>query len=278
MIELNNITFSYRHKGKPLFDDFSLTVGKGCVYGLLGSNGTGKSTLLYLMAGLLTPSKGNVKFHGVNVRLRKPSSLNDIFLIPEEFTFPSTTLSSFINANAPFYPRFSRDDLNRHLTTFGMTDDLHLEELSLGQKKKALMSFALACNTSLLLMDEPTNGLDIGGKSAFRRFIASGMTDERTIIISSHQVRDIHSIFDHLLILGDNRAIVDSTMYDISSRLSFITTNDNTLIDRAIFAKPSFGGTDIILPNNDGDDTEINLEILYEFAKTSPDELARLLK
>lgn len=277
MIDIDNITFSYRRKGKTLFDGFSLSVGKGCVCGLLGSNGTGKSTLLYLMGGLLAPSKGSVRFDGVDVRLRKPSTLNNMFLVPEEFTLPNTTLKSFIKANAPFYPRFSAEDMDRNLATFDLTPDLHLGELSLGQKKKTLMSFAVACNTSLLLLDEPTNGLDIAGKSAFRRFIATGMTDERSMIISTHQVRDIHRILDHVLILGHNRAIVDSSVSDISSRLSFMTTGDPALIGRSLFARPTLGGTTVILPNNGGDDIEMDLETLYEYAMAAPDEVIRLL-
>ncbi len=155
-----------------------------------------------------------------------------------------------------------------------MSTDLNLSELSLGQKKKAFMCFALACNTSLLLMDEPTNGLDIPGKSAFRKFIASNMSDERSIIISTHQVRDIDHILDHVIMISDNGVILDRTVYDITSRLSFLTTTDKTLIETALYAQPAVGGTSIIIPNDNDDESPLNLETLFELALSSPDTLS----
>ena len=136
--------------------------------------------------------------HDVNVRLRQPVTLRDMFLVPEEFDLPPISLLSYVELNSPFYPRFSKEDMVKYLHYFEMDQDVNLGALSMGQKKKVFMSFALATNTSLLIMDEPTNGLDIPGKSQFRKFIASGMTDDKTIIISTHQVRDIDRILDHV--------------------------------------------------------------------------------
>lgn len=277
MLKVNNITFSYRRKSKPVFRDLSIEISRGKVYGLLGKNGSGKSTLLNLIAGLLTPDNGEVSLYSVNTRRRMPSTLCDMFLVPEEFTLPPITLKSYIKVTAPFYPGFSRDDLMRHLDTFEMSSDLNLGELSMGQKKKAFLCFALACNTSLLLLDEPTNGLDIPGKSAFRRFIASNMTDERTIIISTHQVRDIDKILDHLIIIGDNGIMLDNSVYDITSRLKFTTATDPATISNALFSHPAIGGASIIVPNLDSEETELNLETLFEFVSTSPDKAAEIL-
>ena len=106
------------------------------IYGLLGRNGAGKSTLLYLMAGLLTPAKGRVCFNGVNTRERKPYTMSDIFIVPEEFMLPSVSLREYLKLNSHFYPRFSEEDLVRHLDTFDLTPDLNLGALSMGQKKK----------------------------------------------------------------------------------------------------------------------------------------------
>lgn len=278
MIKIDHLTFSYKRKQKPVLSDFSLNIAKGGVYGLLGKNGAGKSTLLYLIAGLLTPQHGNVLLNGTDTGLRLPSTLNDMFLVPEEFSLPATSFETYIKVNSPFYPRFSSEDLRRHLDIFGMSTDINLNELSMGQKKKAFMCFALACNTSLLLMDEPTNGLDIPGKSAFRKFIASNMSDERSIIISTHQVRDIDRILDHVIMIGNNGVILDSKVYDITSRLSFITTTDKALIETALYSQPAIGGTSIIIPNdNDNDDeSELNLEILFELALSSPDTLSKI--
>lgn len=274
MIKIDHLTFSYPRKHEPVLSDISLSIAKGGVYGLLGKNGAGKSTLLYLIAGLLTPRQGKVLFNGTDTVLHLPSTLNDMFLIPETFSLPATSFESYIKANSPFYPRFSSEDMRRHLDIFGMSTDLNLSELSLGQKKKAFMCFALACNTSLLLMDEPTNGLDIPGKSAFRKFIASNMSDERSIIISTHQVRDIDHILDHVIMISDNGVILDRTVYDITSRLSFLTTTDKTLIETALYAQPAVGGTSIIIPNDNDDESPLNLETLFELALSSPDTLS----
>jgi ABC-2 type transport system ATP-binding protein len=276
MLTVNDITFSYRRKGQPVLKDFSLTVNAGGVYGLLGRNGVGKSTLLYLIAGALTPRKGEVLFKGFNTRLRLPETMADIFIVPEELYLPSIKLKEYVKANAPLYPSFSAEDMARNLETFGMTADVNLGRLSMGQKKKVFMSFALACNTSLLLMDEPTNGLDIPGKEAFRSFIAGSMTDERAIIISTHQVRDIDRLLDHVIIMDDTRVLLDSSMTGIAARLKFTTTNNPAVATEALLARPSIWGTEIVTPNDDGVETDVDIEMLFTLATTRPDETRRI--
>lgn len=268
MLNVDNITFSYKRRGAPVLDHFSLSLEAGAVYGLLGKNGAGKSTLLYLIAGLLTPASGSVTFDGENTRKRLPSTLGEIFIVPEEFSFPKISLKQYVKATSGFYPNFSEDDLHRHLATFDLNPDLNLGELSMGQKKKAMMCFALACNTKLLLMDEPTNGLDIPGKSAFRRFIAQNMNDERTIIISTHQTRDIDRLIDHVVIMDNSEIILNEPMMSIASRLKFMTTTSPDLIAKALYKQPSIEGTGVVLLNDDDDETEVNLESLFEFAAT----------
>ncbi len=157
-----------------------------------------------------------------------------------------------------------------------MESDVNLGALSMGQKKKVFMSFAMACNTSLLLMDEPTNGLDIPGKNIFRQFVAQNMTDERTIIISSHQVRDIDRLLDHIIITEGGKLLLNNGVDDVISKLKFVSTLDPALIAQALYARPSLGGTEIALPNTDGDDTELNLELLFEFAMSRGEELTRM--
>ncbi|MCM1333244.1 MAG: ABC transporter ATP-binding protein [Bacteroides sp.] len=276
MLNVDNITFSYKRRGAPVLDHFSLSLEAGAVYGLLGKNGAGKSTLLYLIAGLLTPASGSVTFEGENTRKRLPSTLGEIFIVPEEFSFPKISLKQYVKATSGFYPNFSEEDLNRHLATFDLNPDLNLGELSMGQKKKAMMCFALACNTKLLLMDEPTNGLDIPGKSAFRRFIAQNMNDERTIIISTHQTRDIDRLIDHVVIMEKSEIILNEPMMSISSRLKFMTTTNPDLIAKALYKQPSIEGTGVVLLNDDYDETEVNLESLFELAITDGASLRNL--
>ncbi|MCH5319991.1 MAG: ABC transporter ATP-binding protein [Paramuribaculum sp.] len=273
MIRIENITFSYKRNAAPVLNDFSLQIPTGGIYGLLGKNGAGKSTLLYLIAGLLTPSSGQVSYNGIITRKRKPETLREIFIVPEEFSLPSLPLREYVKINSRFYPNFSAEDMRRNLDTFELSADVNLNSLSMGQKKKAFMCFALACNTSLMLFDEPTNGLDIPGKSQFRKFIVSSMTDDRTIVISTHQVRDIDRILDHVIITDNRSVVLDRPISDILSRLRFLETDSKELIEKAIYKQISVRGADIILPNDDGADTQLNLETLFDFAMTNPQEL-----
>lgn len=276
MLQVKNISFSYHRKKKEVLHDFSLALEKGKVYGLLGKNGTGKSTLLYLMAGLLTLKSGEVTFHDLNVRRRLPATLQDMFLVPEEFQLPAISLVSYIELNSSFYPKFSKEDMVKYLHFFEMDLDTDLGSLSMGQKKKVFMSFALATNTSLLLMDEPTNGLDIPGKSQFRKFIASGMSDERTIVISTHQVRDIDKVLDHVLIIDNSRILLDASTSDICDKFMFVESDDRTLAAQALYTLPSIQGNYLMLPNTDGEETELNLELLFGATLSLPEQIAEM--
>ena len=213
MISIQNVKFSYRSHQEVL-DDFSLDfVGSG-IYGLLGKNGTGKSTLLYLMMGLLRPQKGSVTIDGISSSLRKPEVLQEMFLVPEEYDLPRISLKKYVKSIKPFYPRFSDDLLMRSLANFEMNSDIDLGSLSMGQKKKVYMSIALATNTRYLLMDEPTNGLDILSKSQFRKAVIEGMNDEKTVIISTHQVHDVERLLDHVCIIEQNRVLLNEPLVE----------------------------------------------------------------
>lgn len=273
MLKVNDCTFSYSRRKEPVLKNFSLEIAEGGVYGLLGSNGAGKSTLLYLIAGLLNPDSGDVTLNGINTRLRRPETVSEIFIVPEEFDFPFLTLEKFVELNKPFYPRFSYDEMLENLAIFELTPDLNVSKLSMGQKKKVALSFAMATNTRVLILDEPTNGLDIPGKAAFRRYISRAVSDERIFIISTHQVRDVAQLLDHVLIVDNRQVLFDHSIAEIQSRLKFVETLDRNLINSALYASNSLGGSALVLPNLDGNDTEINLELLFEFAHDDPQGL-----
>jgi ABC-2 type transport system ATP-binding protein len=273
MIEVKEITF--RYKRKTVFKDFSCLFGNGKVVGLLGKNGAGKSTLLYLMTGLLQPYKGKITYNGVNVSQRPPSVLSDLFIVPEEFMLPAIPLKRFMSINKPFYPKFSEEQLRSNLSFFEMDENLNinLAALSLGQKKKVFMSFALATNTSLLLMDEPTNGLDIPGKSRFKKFIASGMTDERTIIISTHQVQDIDKLIEHVVILDNSAILLDASAEELCCNLHFVTGASHIDTEKALYVAPSIQGFNAIIPGNGEDETILNLETLFNAVLENPGKI-----
>ncbi|MCM1449526.1 MAG: ATP-binding cassette domain-containing protein [Clostridiales bacterium] len=273
MVNIQNLTFSYRKGDTPVLDDITLELKEGYVYGLLGPNGAGKSTLLYQIAGLLSPAHGTVAVDGVESRLRLPGTMSEIFIVPEEFDLPSIKLSSYVKLNAKYYPRFSADDMNRHLRMFDMDIDPNLGQLSMGQKKKVFMAFALACNTKVLLMDEPTNGLDIPGKSVFRRFIASNMSDERMVIISTHQVLDVNNLLDHIIIVNQHKLVCEASITSYARNLKFISTLDKNVIEKALYAQPGLSGTNVVLANDGDEDTRVDLEILFQMAMDKPDVL-----
>ena len=274
MIKVENLSFTYPKSKHMVLHDFSFSLEAGRVYGLLGRNGAGKSTLLYLITGLLTPKKGKIMYHDINVRSRLPMTLQDMFLVPEEFELPSISLKKYIDLNAPFYPNFSKE--YKYLHCFEMDMDVNLGALSMGQKKKVFMSFALATNTSLLLMDEPTNGLDIPGKSQFRKFMASGMTDNKTIVISTHQIRDIDKMLDSVMIMDESRVLLNESTVHICEKLCFKESDDRSLIDKALFAVPSLHGNSLLLLNEHNEDSDINIELLFNAILAQPQKIANL--
>ena len=278
MIEVDNLSFSYGRRKAKVLDGLSMKLDKGSVYGLLGKNGTGKSTLLYLMAGLLRPQTGNVLYNGVDVLKRTPVILQDMFLVSEEFTLPNITMKQYVKLNAPFYPHFSDELLKACLRDFDMNEDIHLGELSMGQKKKAFMCFALATNTSLLLMDEPTNGLDIPSKSQFRKVIASGMSDDKAVIISTHQVRDIDSLLDHVLIMDGSKLLLNESVSAICEKLYFAEQGMNEPTDGALYVQPSVQGNSVILPNEYNEDSKMNLEVLFNAMLAEREKMQSVFK
>ena len=263
MIEVKNISYKYAGQKALVFDDFSLSLETNNIYGLLGKNGTGKSTLLYLIAGLLRPRSGVVTLDGIETRLRRPETLGEIFLVPEEFDLPQMSLSEYVKVNEPFYPRFSREVLEACLKDFELSADVKLGALSMGQKKKVFMSFALAASTRLLLMDEPTNGLDIPSKSQFRKVVTQYMTEDRTLIISTHQVHDVESLLDHILIMSPQKLLLDASVAEITDKYVFEYRSSGEVAD-AVYAEPSLQGYAAIAPRRaDAAETQVNLELLF---------------
>ena len=274
MIEVNNISFKYAGQKDLVFDNFSLRLEENNIYGLLGKNGTGKSTLLYLIAGLLRPKSGSVSFDSVETCKRQPETLSEIFIVPEEFDLPSMSLEQYVKINESFYPRFSREVLEACLKDFELTMDIKLNALSMGQKKKVFMSFALAANTKLLLMDEPTNGLDIPSKSQFRKTVAQNMSDDQTIIISTHQVHDVEALLDHILMLNQRELLLNASVQEIMDKYVFEYRQPGEMdarlratpdmADGVLYAEPTLQGNAVMARRRDGQaETQVNLELLF---------------
>lgn len=270
MLKIDNISFGYR-RNKSIIRNFNMTLQPGTVCGLLGKNGAGKSTLLYLICGLLKPDSGSIDFKGHNPIKHEVAFLEDVMIVPEEFSLPNMKLADYVRVNAPFYPNFNQSDMNDYLYMFDLDPEAHLGKCSMGQKKKAIISFALACNTSLLILDEPTNGLDISAKRAFRKAVAKNMTDEKCIIISTHQVLDVEKILDHVCIIDNNGVLLNTSMFEVSKHLSFRVTNDRELIENALMTFDAPGGASIVERATPDNETDVNLEMLFEFVESNRD-------
>jgi ABC-2 type transport system ATP-binding protein len=270
MIQVNKISYNYPAKWKnystkdnSVFWKFSLTLEENKIYGLLGKNGVGKSTLLYLLAGLNFPRQGKVLIDGDDITERNPMTMSKIFIVTEEFELPNMSLKKYVKLNRPFYPDFSDEILKKCLNDFEIGDISDLGAISMGTKKKVYMSFALATNAKYLLMDEPTNGLDIESKSLFRKVIAQNMTDDRTLIISTHQVHDVENIIDHVLILGEKKILLNKSIAELSDEYVF-ELRDPDEMGNVIYSENSLQGTSVIARRTPrGTETPVNLLLLY---------------
>ena len=262
MIAIQNLHFAYRKK--EIFTGLSLQLQPGHIYGLLGKNGTGKSTLLRNIAGLLFPDQGEISVVGLTPGWRKPAFLQEVFLVPEEFYLPDIRPEELVKHHAPFYPRFNQDQFQRYITEFEIPRENTFQKMSYGQKKKVLISFGLACNTSVVLMDEPTNGLDIISKSQFRKVMAGCIDDNKCIVISTHQVKDLENLIDRITIIDEGKILFDQTIESITRRLSFRISFDNEEIQNALYSETSLRGSSIITANTDGEESRLDLELLYK--------------
>ena len=267
MIEVKNLVFNYPGNKHKVFDGLNLTLKENRIYGLLGKNGMGKSTLLYLIAGLLRPKKGNVCVDGIEAKERRPEMLREIYVVPEEYNLPNLTLKQYVKIHQDCYPRFSEEILMNCLRDFEMQPDVNFKHLSMGQKKKIYMSFAVASCCQLLLMDEPTNGLDIPSKALFRKVIAGNLPSDSSLIISTHQVHDVEQLLDHVFILNNSEMIVDASVEEIAKQYEFTYRNANEMGEDVLYAEPSLQGNAVIARRKaDSPETTINLELFFNAA------------
>ena len=280
MLELRNVSFGYR-RNKPLYEALNLSLSPGSIYGLLGPNGAGKSTLLRLLSGLLYPKSGSIRVGDYTPADRKPAFLENLFLVPEEFYLPPVRIRQFVDSNAPFYPRFDRAQMARYVNEFGLTDDQKLSELSHGQKKKVLIGFGLATNTGVLLMDEPTNGLDIPSKSQFRRLVAGAVDERRTVVISTHQVRDLEALIDPIVILAERSrshmtVALNASVEEITARLWFGMTPELEAGRPILYSERAVGGYAIVAENRDNEPSRLDLERLFNAVQAEPARIKQL--
>ena len=260
MIKINNLNFGYS-KHKPLFKNMTMQLGNGHIYGLLGKNGAGKSSLLKNIAGLVYAQSGTLEVLGFNPADRKPALLEQICFIPEEFHLPSVRIDAYVKANAVFYKNFDHNYFSTLLKEFDIPASNKLINMSYGQKKKFIIAFGLATKARVIIMDEPTNGLDIPSKAQFRKIMASALTEESCIIISTHQVRDLDNLIDTVIMLDENDVALKASVDEITEKLTFKRVKE--IDESVIYAEPSLSGYNAVLPNYHQEDSKLDMELLF---------------
>lgn len=262
MVSIRNLHYAYRRR--PVFTGLNLELKAGTIYGLFGRNGTGKSTLLRNIAGFLFPQQGEIIALGYTPGKRQPAFLANYFHVPEDFQLPEIPLARWVQYMAPFYPDFSHQQFEQYTREFAIPGFGGLQEMSYGQQKKVLISFALATNAPLLLMDEPTNGLDIHSKSQFRKVIAGAIDENKCIVVSTHQVKDLENLIDNVTILEEGKILFNQPMGRIAETLLFKLSFDAEEAGRALYSETSLKGHAVLLPNLEGEDSRPDLEMLYK--------------
>nr|WP_299389036.1 ABC transporter ATP-binding protein [Allomuricauda sp.] len=275
MLSVSNLNFNYTN-GSQVLESITLDFKPGNIYGLFGKNGEGKSTLLKIMGGLLFPKTGSCTYNRQRTQTRTPQTLQDIFLVPEEFELPSVSIKAFEKINSVFYPNFSRERFYELLKEFHLNPAQVISTLSFGQKKKVLIAFGIAVNTTLLLMDEPTNGLDIPSKSQFRKVMASAVDSGRCIVVSTHQVRDLHSLINHVVILDNAHVVFDASLEIVTEVLWFGRAANQDQED-LVYSEGAFGGRSMLI-RNQREESEVDLELLFNGVLEQTQKIDQLIK
>jgi len=271
MIEIRDLSFSYSREA--LFSQLDLSLRPGNICGLLGKNGAGKTTLLKLLAGLLFPQNGKTRIMGMRPNDRSPAFLRELSFLPEEFSLPSVSPKKYEQLYAPFYPRFRSELFSNYLSEFEIDPNQNLDRCSFGQKKKFLLAFGLSTDCRLTLLDEPTNGLDIPSKRQFRKALASVLTDDRLIVISTHQARDLENLIDPVVILDEGRIIFNHSLEEISNRLCVRRQTHPPVENDVFYSEKTLEGYVVVAENKDHEETNLDLELLFNTVIQSRDRL-----
>ncbi len=259
MIRIENLAFSYGQA--PVIKNITMTLEEGRIYGLLGENGVGKTTLLTLLAGLKKPQAGTIVSDGMVPYDRKPDFLAAQYYLPDEVAPVAMTAEQYAKSVGCFWPRFDFNKFRELMQLFETDASKRMDKMSAGQLKKTYISFALACNVRHLLMDEPTNGLDIPSKTQFRSAITRYTAEDSVIVISTHQVRDLENIIDPIVILDRQDVLLSASIAEITEKLYF--DYGTTLNPDSLYTEQLPGGFIQVYANPDGAESKVNIEALF---------------
>lgn len=279
MIQIEGLHYGYGRAA--LYADFSAQIGQPGIYGVFGRNGSGKSTLLRLLCGLLTPWQGRLRVLGFQPRQRAAEFLASVCIVPEEFHLPNLTAAQLARTHGSFYPRFSHALFSDYLQVLEVPVDSRFEAMSLGQKKKAAIAFALATQTPLLLMDEPTNGLDIAGRGQFRDLMRRPEQAQRVVMISTHQAHDLESILSHIWFIDQGRLALAARMDALAERLVMgVATTAQALPAQGLLYQEALGAQVAYVARRTAGspaDGPLQLELLYKALSLNRDAMLQAL-
>lgn len=259
MIKIENLAFSYG--SNPVLNNITLTLEPGKIYGLLGENGVGKTTLLSILAGLKSVNTGLIETDGLNPYQRKPGFLKDQFFLMDSFSPMNSVASEWAQETGKFWPNYDHKKFLTIMEEFSTDPAKRMNKMSAGQLKKTYISFSLACNVKYLFMDEPTNDLDIPSKTMFRSAIMKHTLEDSTIVISTHQVRDLENIIDPIIILDKQDVLLNASIEEITSKLYF--DYGVTLHPDSLYSEQLPGGFIQVYPNVENLESKVNIEALF---------------
>ena len=270
MIAIQGMSFRYK-RNRPVLDNLTLQMEPGGVYGILGANGVGKTTLLHLLGGLLFPKSGTVTVDGHMPQHRQPAFLEQVYYVPVEFDLPNISAEAYQKRYAPFYPNFSTASWTHALQTFDLQPTMKLQALSFGQKKKVLLSFAIASGCRVLLFDEPTDVLDIPSKDNFRRLLSARIDEHRLALIATHHVHDVAMLLDHLVVVKEHSLLLHAPIADISGSLRTLVSTQLPPENALLYSERVPGGYHCLVRNLEEQEGPLDLELLFKALQIHPD-------
>ena len=218
MLELKNITKTF--EGFKALDDLTMTVPKGAVYGLVGPNGAGKSTAIRHMTGVYRPDKGEIAMEGATV-YENPAVKERIGYIPDDiFFFPSATMEDMRSYYQGIYPNFDNDLFEKLFEVFQLPRKGQLRRFSKGMQKQAAFHLSICTRPDLLILDEPVDGLDPVMRRQVWSLILSDVAQRgTTVVISSHNLRELEDICDHVGIMDHGKMLLEKSLADMQGNI-----------------------------------------------------------
>jgi ABC-2 type transport system ATP-binding protein len=216
MIEIKGVSKAFDRT--EIIHNISFSIEKGSIYGLLGSNGAGKTTLLRTIAGILKADQGEITVDGQPVFELTTIKEKVVFLPDQPFFFTHYTLKQMAQFYKNTYSRWDEEYYHQLTALFEIDPDKKLHKYSKGVQRQASFILALSAKPEVLVLDEPIDGLDPVVRKKLKNVLITEVAErEMTILISSHNLREVEDICDHIAILHQGRFLLEKELDDLKS-------------------------------------------------------------